>query len=81
MLCAFFKKLNKLFHGTELNDVELVQEGKKLLRKANERQKIEVEKKTKSAQDKKDTVKLETKKSEINDKFNKKDDKNTKNKK
>ncbi|NCB48724.1 MAG: hypothetical protein EOM55_03795 [Clostridia bacterium] len=80
-LVPFFKKLNKLFHGTVLNDVELVQEGKKLLRKANERQKLEVEKMSKSAQEIKEKQNTETKVVALNNKNLKKDDKNAKNKK
>lgn len=42
-LVPMFKRMNKLFHGTVLNDVELVEEGKKLLKKANDRQRLIVE--------------------------------------
>jgi hypothetical protein len=52
-LVPMFKKTNKMFHGTELNDVELVEEGKKLLKQANERQKFDVEQKIKKIEDKK----------------------------
>ena len=74
-LVPMFKRMNKVFHGTELNDVELVREGKKLLEKANERQKIEVEKKTKSAQNKKDKNIDEIKNNSSDNKISKKDDK------
>jgi len=80
-LVPCFKKINKIFHGTALNDVELVEEGKKLLKKANERQKIEVEKMTITSQKENENKKDKIKTNVVANKNVKKDDKNAKNKK
>jgi len=77
----FFQKVNKLFHGTELNDVELVEEGKKLLRKANESQKIQVEKMIIEEQNKKEVEEIKLKNKLSKNKNSLKFDKNNKNKK
>lgn len=79
-LLPLFQKMNKVFHGTTLNDIQLVERGKRLLEKANEQQKIEMEKKTLSQQQKKQKAQMEENLIAIKNLEKKKKDKNAKSK-